>query len=232
MIPIINSDNKTDSTLIARKKLFFAKENIASVSFYDGKRDDSYEIKSLISDIFYRSYKAVIKVGFPNLLAVVGTDKTIYAAVGFRDAGVGELFLEQYLDDKIENIVSKIAGEDILRSEIVEIGSLASQKKGMAKFLYIAIASYLNSQKYRYVVATGTEFLQQYFKKAGLKPVIIADAKRELLKDQSVDWGNYYDSNPKVMVLNVKSGYGVLKLFLGIKVVPSFEKLYPHLSYE
>lgn len=102
----------------------------------------------------------------------------------------------------------------------------------MVRFLYIAIASYLYSKNYRYVVATGTEFLQKYFKKAGLKPIILAEAKKEDLRDQTTDWGSYYKSNPKVMLLNVRGGYRVLKLFLGIKVVPSFEKLYPHLSYE
>lgn len=232
MIPIIDIDNKTEFALVARKKLFFAKEQIASVSFYDGKRDDAYEIKALIEDVFYRAYKAKIKVGFPNLVAVIGENKTVYSAVGFRDAKNCDLFLEQYLDDKIENIISKLHDEKITRDQIVEIGSLASNKKGMSKFLYIAIAAYLSSKKYRYVVATGTSYLQKYFKKAGLKPVIIADASRVRLKDQSVDWGSYYDSDPKVMVLGVARGYRVLKIFLGIKVVPSFEKLYPHLNYE
>lgn len=232
MIPIFNSENKVDFALIARPKLFFAERKIAAISFYDGKNSDSYEVKALISDVFYKTYKAEITVSFPNLLAVIGIDKTIYAAVGFRAASEGDLFLEQYLDDKVEKVISKIVGKEVLRDEIVEIGSLASQKKGMVQFLYIAIAAYLHSKKYKYVVATGTEFLQKYFKKAGLKPMILCDAKQAALKNQNINWGNYYDSNPRVMLLNVASGYRILKLFLGIKVVPSFEKLYPHLSYE
>lgn len=232
MIPIINSKNQTEFHLIARKKLFFSNNKIASVSFYDGENNDAYEIKAFISDIFYRFYKAKIKVGFPHLLSVMGVDKTILAAVGFRSAGESELFLEQYLDDRVENIIFKITGEKISRSQIVEIGSLASDKKGMARFLYIAIATYVYSKNYRYVVATGTEFLQKYFKKAGLKPIILCAAKQEKLRNKDVDWGSYYNSNPKVMLLNVTSGYRILKLFLGIKVVPSFEKLYPNLSYE
>lgn len=232
MIPIINSKNKTEFLLQARKKFFFLKENIASISFYDAENSDSYEIKAFISDVFFRFYKAQIRVGFPNLLAVIGLDKTIFAAVGFRSADESELFLEQYLDDKIENIVSKTVGKKVSRNEIVEIGSLASDKKGMVRFLYIAIAAYLHSKNYRYVVATGTEFLQKYFKKAGLKPIILGDAKQEKLHNQDINWGSYYKSNPKVMLLNVASGYRVLKLFLGIKVQDSFEKFYPHLSYE
>jgi len=179
-----------------------------------------------------KSHKAKISVSYPNLITVIGKDKAIFSAVGFRNAKDGELFLEQYLDEKIEKILSRIAKEEISRDEIVEIGSLASMKRGMAKLLYIAIAAFLYKQKYRYVVATGTKFLQNYFKKAGLKPLIIADAKKSRLRNKDVDWGSYYDSEPKVMVLDVKSGYLVLKMFLGIKVIPSFEKLYPHLSYE
>jgi hypothetical protein len=232
MIPIIDSANKSDFALIARRKLFFAEKKIASISFYDGGSGDSYEVKALIADVFHRSYKAKIKVTFPQLLAVIGSDRVIYAAVGLRDAGESELFAEQYLDDSVENVVSSIVGEKIERNQIVELGSLASAKMGMAKFLYIAVAAYLNSKKYRYAVVTGTQYLQKYFKKAGLRPVIIADAKRERLKDKNINWGSYYDTDPKLMLLNVKSGYRVLKLFLGIKVVPSFEKLYPHLSYE
>lgn len=121
MIPIINSDNKVYFNIIARKKFFFVKENIASVSFYDGARDDAYEIKAFISDVFYRFYKAKIKVGFPHLLSVIGLDKTIFAAVGFRVAAESELFLEQYLDEKVEEVVSKVVGEKISRSELLKL---------------------------------------------------------------------------------------------------------------
>ncbi len=233
MIIVKNKNNEAQFSLISNK-LFkeSLNSNIKEISLYDEKFDDSYEIKAFIADIFYKKYKAQIKVSYPELMTLIGKNNEILAALGIRDAKQHGLFLEQYLDDNIENILSKIYKNKVNRDEIVEIGSLASQKKGMAKFLYIALSAILKQRKYKYAIITGTLYLQKYFKKAGLKPRIIGPALREKLKDQTIDWGSYYETEPKIMVLDVESGYFILRLFLGISVTGAITKLYPFIKYE
>ncbi len=233
MIPIKNKNNEVEFYLISNS--FFLKNaisNIREIALYDENYDDSYEIKTFISDIFYKKYKAKIKVSYPELMCLTDKDNRIFAALGIRSADKNELFLEQYLDDKIENVLTKIYKNNILRNDIVEIGSLASQKRGMARFLYITLALILKQRKYKYAIITGTDYLLSYFKKAGLKPKIIAQAKQSRLKDQNVNWGSYYKTSPKVMALDVSSGYFILRLFLRITIIPALTKFYPFLSYE
>jgi hypothetical protein len=162
------------------------------------------EIKGFIAAAFYDAYKAKIKITFKNLMTVFNAKNEVIAAAGLRFAKEEELFFEQYLDGKIEDVLSDILGKKILREKIVEIGSLASKEKGAAKLLYAEIANFLKQKKYHYVVATGTDFLQKNFEKISFNPLIICDASPEKLKDKTVDWGSYYDSKPKVMALDVE----------------------------
>lgn len=189
------------------------------------------EIKSFIENIFYRSYHAKISVNFPKIMALTNRNNKLISAVGVRNAADNRLFLEQYLDKNIEEILRDLTKSKVERSDIVEIGSLASNKKNAARCLYVALSAYLKNENYKYAVMTGTEYLLKYFEKAGLKPKIIAKADRSKLIDKNVDWGTYYETNPKVMLLDVANGYEVLNRFLGIDAIPSMTRLYPHIDY-
>src|SRR5688500_5530748 len=48
------------------------------------------------------------------------------AALGYRRASAGPLFLEAYLDEPIEDAVGRHLGASVSRDRIVEVGSLAA----------------------------------------------------------------------------------------------------------
>lgn len=229
MIPIINTQNKVEFELVLKRKFIYCPSlKIANISLYDSSLEDASEIRLFIQDIYFRHYKAKIDITYPFLMAVLDKNNNILAAVGFRYADVDKLFLEQYLDDKIENILSEKYHTNISRTKIVEIGSLASSGNGMSKFLFIALATYLRKFGYYYAVMTGTSKLRENFRKLNLRPEIICRASQDKLFNNNEDWGSYYDTNPKVMVGDIDRGYKMLKTVLRASIISSLMKLYPY----
>lgn len=238
MIPILNPQNEVEFDLVLGGKITRSLPILKSfklwvklIAIYQSNSTQYPEIKSFIEEIFYRSYKAKISVNFPKIMTLTNKNDELVSAVGFREAKNGKLFLEQYLKNKVEETLAVLVGSKVERDSVIEIGSLASNRKNAAQFLYVALSAYLKKKGYKYAVMTSTDYLRKYFEKAGLKPQIIADADRSKLEDQKVDWGFYYETNPKVMVLDVANGYRALNRFLGIDVIPSRTRLYPKIYY-
>src|SRR3546814_3987285 len=76
---------------------------------------------ALISRRYRESFGAWMAPGFPEYFTA-GQG----AALGYRRADCGPLFLETYLDKPVEQHVADIIGRRVERSEIVEIGNFAS----------------------------------------------------------------------------------------------------------
>lgn len=229
MIPIINSQNQVEFELLLRHKFIYSPSaKISLISLFDGDAEDSLEIKLFVKDIYFRHYKANIEVTYPRLMAILDKNNNILSAVGFRPASNQKLFLEQYLDGKIEDVVSQKYQKSVSRNQIVEVGSLASSGGGMSKFLFIALAAYLRNEGYLFTVMTGTCTLRKSFKKMGLKPIILGEATKARLINKEEDWGSYYDTNPQVLAGDIDSGYKILKTVLGASIISSITKLYPY----
>ncbi len=229
MIPIINKNNRTEFELSLKRSFIYSPSSrISLISLYDTNLDDSLEIKLFIKDIYHKYYQAKIGINYPTLMAILDKNNNILSAVGFRFADDQDLFLEQYLDRKIEDILSDKYQKNIPRNQIVEVGSLASTGSGMSKFLFIALAAYLRKMGYYYTAMTGTSKLRTSFKKLNLKPITLCDAKKNKLINKDDDWGSYYDSDPKVLAGNIDSGYKTLKAVLGASITSSNTKLYPY----
>lgn len=229
MIPIINSQNEIEFELSLRRKFIYSPSaKIALISLFDGSLEDSLEIKLFMQDVYFRHYGAKIEITYPRLLAVLDKNNNILSAVGFRPASNQKLFLEQYLDGKIEDVVSQKYQKSVSRNQIVEVGSLASIGGGMSKFLFIALAAYLRNEGYLFTVMTGTHNLRKSFRKMGLKPIVLGEATKDRLVNKAEDWGSYYKTNPQVLAGNIESGYKVLKAFLGASIISSITKLYPY----
>lgn len=228
MIPIFNTKNEVEFEMcLGRKFIYSPSSKIKNISLYDAKSEDSQEVKLFIKDIFQNYYQAEIEVTFPILMAILDKNNNILAALGFRFADREKLFLEQYVDDPAEKIVSSKYQVKANRNQIAEIGALASRGSGMSKFLFIAICAYLRKINYNFCMMTGTHKLRKNFKKLNLKPKIVCDARPERLNNFE-NWGTYYDNSPKVMTGDINSSYKILKTILNISVIPSLTQLYPY----
>jgi len=125
--------------------------------------------------------------------------------VGIRAAAESPLFLEQYLDAPVEQAVARAYRTPIDRDQIVEIGNLAGNVPGLAYLLFAALAQVLSNAGYRWVVCTATPQVEAMLARLRFSSQTICAADPTRLSDGAADWGNYYASQPRVIVGDAES---------------------------
>ncbi len=170
--------------------------------------DDRAEVESFIRETFASAYGASVSSFMPRLLAVCRKDGDLLAAFGVRSAKTEKLFLENYLDRPIEQVIEEKTGMKLERGKIVEIGNLAAIYPGGVRWMIVALTVMLYEEGYEWVVFTGTSTLRNGFNKLGLYPTDICPARVELLdEEERTRWGTYYDNKPTVMFGNIRKGF-------------------------
>lgn len=164
---------------------------------------DRSEIESYVSERFNVSYQAKISHFLPYFLSSRASG-SLSSAVGFQPAANNKsLFLETYLDEAIEDVITNIVMQPIARNKIVEIGNLTSSRKGSSQMLFILIAAILKQAGFEWVVFTATKHVQQILTKLDLQTIELCEADPQRLSDRGDSWGSYYNNQPKVLVGNL-----------------------------
>lgn len=84
----------------------------------DGRRQAA---EAFIRAVFHRRYGAQVPAVAPNLM-LLEQDGDILAAAGWRAAGRGQLMLEDYLDQPVEELVGRLAGHGLQSVLLREAG--------------------------------------------------------------------------------------------------------------
>ena len=179
-------------------------------------------LEDFISQRFAEHYQARVRHFMPCLLGLHSADGQVQGAVGLRSAQRRPLFLERYLDEPIEQAVSRRSGVPISRGEIVEVGNLAAFGNASARLLIVALTDLLIAQGFRWVVFTGTSALLNSFQRLALDPLPLGLADPTRMGAELADWGSYYASRPQLMAGEILPGHQRL-LQLGV---------YPRLGYQ
>jgi hypothetical protein len=119
------------------------------------------------------------------------------AALGFRLAADEPLFLEMYLDEPIEGVVSRALNMPFRREQIVEIGAHASERSRATIALWAQTARHLAGFA-EVAVAVLTEPLRNMFGRLEIPIHEICDAEPQRLDGAAADWGRYYEQKPRV----------------------------------
>jgi len=178
---------------------------------HDSSQPGSDASKAFINKAFYLHYNARISDYMPNLVSVIDKTKKVKAVVGYRCAGQNELFLEQHLDQPLDYYISNYIGDEVSRSQIVEVGNLACSANGYARLIIIRLTELLFQSGYRWVGFTATPGLLNSFQRLNLTPHSIAPAEIKKLHGTQSDWGTYYDNDPYVMFGSIEWGFNKLK---------------------
>lgn len=168
-------------------------------------REHSPERRQLESGImrkFERIYGAHLNHFLPELLRL-GVADELGAVVGIRPAGSSALFLEQYLDQPIEQSIAGAFGTPVDRAQIVEIGNLAAEVPGLAYTLFAALATTLRRAGFRWVACTATPQVGAMLAKMRFSSRTLCNADPARLRKGSDDWGDYYAAKPRVIVGDV-----------------------------
>lgn len=157
---------------------------------------------------FFMAYGAEPALRIPDLLALTTAQGSLLAAVGMRDASRATLFLEDYLETPVEHH-RPLSGAG--REHIAEIAHLAGVEAGVSRYLFASLAVWLNNAGYQWVVCTGTDQLQNSFRRLGIETYTLSAADPARLPDGGAGWGRYYDHHPVVMAISVAASLAALQ---------------------
>lgn len=175
------------------------------------------EIERFIRLAFARAYGANIHHFMPWLLSLRADDGEPQAALGFRFATRGRLFLEQYFDAPIEATLAVTTHAPLTREGVVEVGNLAVARAGGARWLVAALTAYLYGANHAWAVFTAVPALVNAFARLGIAliPLAAANITRLPLAERAA-WGSYYDTQPMVMAANVAQSFRALTAYLDL----------------
>lgn len=161
------------------------------------------EVEGFIRGVFADHYGARVAAFTPDLMRLEQNGRTC-AAAGWRGAASGALFLENYLEQPAEVLLSRLAGHPVAREQVVEVGHLASRQAGGGVRMILALAAELDRAGYEWVMFTATRELIGIFSRMGLPPLALASADPACLGDAARDWGRYYDTRPIVVAGRIR----------------------------
>lgn len=158
------------------------------------------EAESFVTDKFRTAWQARVETFMPWLISLQCLGHCS-AVAGIRPAASEKLFLEEYLDAPVEQVLGRVVGRSIPRRDIVEIGNLAASQRGSSHLLFLIFTATLHAAGYRWIVFTATQALRNNLEKLGFPLQLLAKADPALLDPtQQAEWGSYYASDPQVMV--------------------------------
>lgn len=158
----------------------------------------------LIRSRYAEVHDASLETLMPKLIGCFDDRDRPLAALGYRGAAEGPLFLEQYFDTPIERLV-QLRGEGagpvatIDRSRIVEVGSFASRDRRAAALMLQALPERLARRGFEWLVFTGTPRVCSLVASFGAPLVDLGHADSGRLQGDASRWGRYYDRAPRVM---------------------------------
>lgn len=181
------------------------KESI-QVDAIDEAHPSRRSVETFVHDVFAARYRANVQSFYPTLLSFRDGHRQ-RAVVGLREAAAGPLFAEHYLDTPVERMIAGHFEVELSRDELVEVGNLALDNPGDARWAIAATIEFLNALGYRWVLFTATRVLINAFQRLGMRPVPLAAAQPGLLGDQARQWGDYYRAAPLVCAGHIGSGH-------------------------
>ena len=166
-------------------------------------------IEQFIASGFAKAYQADVHSFMPNLLGVSRAGEW-QAVLGLRCAAKGtaksaaktKLFIEQYLPAPVEQLLAT-HGMHAERSQLIEIGHLYAINRQSLLQLFVLTAYALDQLNYRYLLCAATTQVRGILSRHGIELTELGEAKAEALGEDAASWGSYYDTNPKVCVMDL-----------------------------
>jgi hypothetical protein len=162
-------------------------------------------IEQFIADRFSSVHRARVCSFMPSLVGLTDRAGALRCALGYRPAADDSLFLEQYLDSPIEQSIRAAAATHgpargpINRQGIVEVGNLAGRGCRMAMYLVAQLPRFLLDRGYSWITFTATQRVRDILQTFDAPLIDLGPADPARLQRRGDDWGDYYQSEPRVM---------------------------------
>ncbi|WP_226701861.1 thermostable hemolysin [Microbulbifer elongatus] len=161
-------------------------------------------VEGYISAQFQQVYGARLRHFMPWLLSY-GKGQKMHGVLGLRRASTAPLFLEHYLNDPVETVLTKKAGVPVGRGDIAEIGNLVATARGGSRLLFLMLAELFAAADLTWAIFTATPEVQHLLQKLTDNQLVLCRADGARLGDELADWGSYYNTSPAVVAINVRA---------------------------
>ena len=188
------------------------KESTAHLlNIFDDKSSRRDELEKFIGRRFAEEHQTALCDFLPNLLSL-SLREEIIAALGFSFASQKKLFLENYLEQPVELVLSKRLGKEVARKSCVEVGNLAASQSGITIALFIILVCAMANNGFEYLVFTAGSSLRKKFHRIGLEIEMLGKAHENLIKNSSrSDWGSYYENDPAVIYCKLQQALTLIE---------------------
>lgn len=169
------------------------------------------EAETFVHRAFDAAYGAQITHFMPTLMTLRSDAGDLLAVLGLRYPTDRCLFLEQYLQQPVEQLLGAAIGMSVDRRSLVEVGNFAVGAAGGGRWLITALTAFLYAAEQTWAVFTCGPELQNAFRRLGVGLVDLAPADPgRLSAEERGRWGRYYDQAPRVMAANVAQSHRAL----------------------
>lgn len=162
--------------------------------------------EGFIAGAYLDKHGARVLEFLPELVGLQSPAGEMRAVAGYRPAGTGRLFLEQYLAQPVEQALSDRMGTTVSRDQIAEVGNLAGASCRYARQLVSLLPRFLLDHGYAWVVFTATSVVRDILSSVGAGLVELAPADANRLGAGAQVWGRYYHHDPRVMAGYLPTG--------------------------
>ncbi|MFV5502291.1 thermostable hemolysin [Acinetobacter sp. 226] len=175
-----------------------------------GETCERRALENFIQEKYQQVHQATISTFSSTLFA--GYDGAeMQVVIGMEHLHQTNAFLEQYLDEPIENILGKLSQTEISRNKIVEIGNLAAVDINQAKLIVAFLVFHLSQQCIEWAVCTGTTAVRYVLQQMGLRFHVLEKADPQVLGEAQRLWGSYYQQKPYVLAIDVAEALQVAR---------------------
>lgn len=169
-------------------------------------------LEQFIHAVYARSFGANIRQFLPTLYSLTDGQGELVAALGLRSAAWAPLFLEQYLQRPVEQVLAQASGRPVCRHQVVEVGNLAGREPGVLRRLLPRMGEELRQAGFRWMCFTGHVQLVSSFARCGVQLLPLANASSDCLPTADrADWGSYYAHAPVVLGCDISAGQAQLR---------------------
>ncbi|MFT5805061.1 MAG: hypothetical protein ACI9R8_002111 [Candidatus Paceibacteria bacterium] len=171
----------------------------------------------MIQTQYQKHFSCQLQHRLPYSLSQLDDEQNqILACTGYQPASEGALFLEQYLDERVEESLQRRTNEYVSREEIVEIGGFAVGHKRHALPSMLLLAPTLADLGFKTVVCTVTRPMQSCLRKLGIVSTLVADADPARVDTSNNAWGTYYDLKPVVLAGDINSNIDKIRPLMSL----------------
>lgn len=174
-----------------------------SLDRIDAFHPDRSALEGFVAGCFLRNHGARPSQFCDTLMGWRAGSAGWRGAVGYSPLARRAAFLEQYLDQPVEQVLAARLGRPLSRDAVVEAGNLAAEDAGGARVLISGLTRHLHACGYTWVVLTGTRALLNAFARLGIPMDVLAPADPARLPDGGRSWGTYYDTLPQVAFTDI-----------------------------